>query len=137
LTDAVFSSPIGPTKGGTGLSSFTTGDIIYASSTNTLSRLAGNITTDTKILTQTGTGSIAGIPIWKKYKHTEIIGDGINTEYVITHNLNTRACTISVWRTNPPYDEIDYYVEKTSPDTITLFFNRILEPGEFTAVIIG
>jgi hypothetical protein len=137
LTDAVFSSPIGPTKGGTGLSSFITGDIIYAPSTNTLGRLAGNITTDTKILTQTGTGSIAGIPIWQKYKHTEIIGDGINTEYVITHNLNTRACTISVWRTNSPYDEIDYYVEKTSPDTITLFFNRILEPGEFTAVIIG
>ncbi len=78
-----------------------------------------------------------GIPIRQKYKHTEVIGDGINTEYVITHNLNTRACTISVWRTNSPYDEIDYYVEKTSPDTITLFFNRILEPGEFTAVIIG
>ena len=137
LTDAVFSNPIGPTKGGTGLSSFTTGDIIYATSTNTLGRLAGNITTDTKILTQTGTGSIAGAPIWQKYKHTEVIGDGINTEYVITHNLNTRACTISVWRTNSPYDEIDYYAEKTSPDTITLFFNRILEPGEFTVVIIG
>ena len=137
LTDAAFSSPVGPTKGGTGLNSYTLGDILYASATNTLGKLAGNITTDTRVLTQTGTGSAARAPEWKKYKHTEVIGDGINTEYTITHNLNTRSCVISVWRTTSPYDEIDYYVEKTTPNKITLYFSRVLQPNEFSVVIIG
>ena len=137
LTDAAFSSPVGPTKGGTGLNSYTLGDILYASATNTLGKLAGNITTDTRVLTQTGTGSAAQAPEWKKYKHTEVIGDGTNTEYTITHNLNTRSCVISVWRTTSPYDEIDYYAEKTSANSVTLFFNRALAVDEFTVTIVG
>lgn len=56
--------PIGPTGGGTGLSSFVTGDIIYANATNTLAALAGNITTTRKFLRQTGNGSISAAPAW-------------------------------------------------------------------------
>lgn len=48
---------IGSTYGGTGLSSYTTGDILYASATNTLSKLA--VGANGHILTLTG-----GIPGW-------------------------------------------------------------------------
>jgi len=137
LTDAAFSSAIGTTKGGTGLTSYALGDIIYASAANTLSKLAGNITTDTKILTQTGTGSTSAAPVWKKYKHEQTIGNGTATQFTINHNLNTRACTISVWRNAPPYDEIDYYVEKTDLNNVTLYFNRPLTSNEFSVVVIG
>lgn len=137
ITDSALSSPVTPAKGGTGFSSYTLGDIIYATSTNTLNKLPGNITTDTKLLTQTGTGTESKAPEWKKYKHEQTIGDGINTEYIINHNLNTRAHTISVWRNVFPYDEIDYYVEKTTLNTITLYFSRVLELDEFSVVIIG
>jgi hypothetical protein len=44
-------------KGGTGFTSYTTGDLIYASSTNTLSKLSA--TTNTYILTL-----VAGLPTW-------------------------------------------------------------------------
>jgi hypothetical protein len=55
---------VGPTKGGTGLSSYAIGDVIYASATNTLSKLVGNTTATKKFLTQTGTGSVSAAPAW-------------------------------------------------------------------------
>ncbi len=137
ITDSALSSPVTPVKGGTGFSSYTLGDIIYAASNNTLNKLPGNTTIDTKLLAQTGTGTASNAPEWKKYKHEQVIGDGVNTEYMVNHNLNTRAHTISIWRNEPPYDEIDYYVEKTTLNTVTLYFSRVLEPNEFSVVIIG
>lgn len=137
ITDSALSSPVTPVKGGTGFSSYTLGDIIYAASNNTLNKLPGNTTIDTKLLAQTGTGTASNAPEWKKYKHEEIIGDGLSDVYEIDHNLNTRAHTISVWRNTSPYDEIDYYVEKTTPNKITLYFSRVLQPNEFSVVIIG
>lgn len=55
---------IGPVYGGTGLTSYATGDIIYASASNTLSKLAGNTTTTGKVLMQTGNGSASAAPVW-------------------------------------------------------------------------
>jgi len=52
------------TNGGTGISSFTAGEILYASGTTTLAQLAGNTTTTVKYLTQTGTGSASAAPTW-------------------------------------------------------------------------
>ena len=48
---------IGPTYGGTGLTSYTTGDLLYASSTNTIARLAAG--TNGYLLTMAG-----GVPTW-------------------------------------------------------------------------
>lgn len=53
-----FSSPIAATSGGTGTGTYTTGDIIYASATNTLSKLA--IGTSGQALTV----SAGGVPTW-------------------------------------------------------------------------
>jgi hypothetical protein len=52
------------TRGGTGLSSYTLGDILYSSASNTLSKLSGNTTTTRKFLRQTGDGSISAAPSW-------------------------------------------------------------------------
>ncbi len=48
---------VGPVYGGTGITSYTTGDLLYASATNVLSKLAA--TTNTFVLTLTG-----GVPVW-------------------------------------------------------------------------
>ena len=50
-------SAIGTTYGGTGLTSYATGDLIYASATNVLSKLAAG--TNTYVLTMVG-----GVPAW-------------------------------------------------------------------------
>lgn len=51
------SATLVPTQGGTGIAAYTTGDILYASASNVLSKLAAG--TDTYVLTMT-----AGVPVW-------------------------------------------------------------------------
>lgn len=55
---------IGAIYGGTGQTSWTLGDILYSSATNTLSKLSGNTTTTKKYLSQTGTGAASQAPLW-------------------------------------------------------------------------
>jgi len=58
ITTGVWSATaIAETKGGTGLTSYTTGDIVYASATNTLSKLTAG--TDGQVLTLA-----SGVPSW-------------------------------------------------------------------------
>jgi len=57
LADSGVAFPIPATKGGTGLTTYTTGDILYASAANTLSKLA--VGTNGQVLTLA-----AGIPSW-------------------------------------------------------------------------
>ena len=55
---------IATTRGGTGLTSYVLGDILFASAANTLSTLAGNTVAAKRFLTQTGTGSVSAAPTW-------------------------------------------------------------------------
>jgi hypothetical protein len=61
---------LGPTSGGTGLTSYTTGDIIYASATNTLNTLAAG--TNGHVLTLS-----SGIPAWAAANSMVYPGAGI------------------------------------------------------------
>lgn len=67
----VRSGTVGPTVGGTGLTTYTLGDIVYASAANTLAKLAGNTTTTKKFLRQTGDGALSAAPAWD----TLVVGD--------------------------------------------------------------
>ena len=53
-----------PTTGGTGLTSYTLGDLVYCSASNVLAKLAGNTTATRNFLRQTGTGSASAAPAW-------------------------------------------------------------------------
>lgn len=61
---SVYTGPISPTRGGTGLSSYVIGDLLYASASNALAALAGNTTATRQFLSSTGTGSAAQAPSW-------------------------------------------------------------------------
>jgi hypothetical protein len=63
---------IGPTYGGTGLTTYTLGDTLYASAANTLARLAGNTTTTRQFHAQTGTGTVSAAPIWTALAASDI-----------------------------------------------------------------
>jgi hypothetical protein len=68
------SGTLGATNGGTGQSTYTTGDIIYASATNTLSKLAGQTTTTQKFLGQTGDGVNSAAPVWSTVPAASVTG---------------------------------------------------------------
>jgi trimeric autotransporter adhesin len=69
-------NPVLTTQGGTDITSYTLGDTLYSSATDTLAKLAGNTTTTQKFLSQTGTGSVSAAPIWKALSPADI-----NTQY--------------------------------------------------------
>ena len=83
--------PVTPTQGGTNITTYTLGDTVYASATNTLSKLAGNTTTTQKFLTQTGTGSASAAPIWKALSPSDI-----NTQYGAFHFDYTTTLTSTI-----------------------------------------
>jgi hypothetical protein len=83
------SGTLGATNGGTGQSSYTLGDIIYSSATNTLARLAGNITTTQKFLSQTGDGSNSAAPSWVQVSSGDVTGLGT----MATQNANAVTIT--------------------------------------------
>lgn len=62
----------GTARGGTGLSAYTLGDLLYASASNTLANLAGNTTTTKRFLSQTGTGTVSAAPVWDLLSATDI-----------------------------------------------------------------
>lgn len=89
ITQGVWNaSPIVETFGGTNQITYTTGDILYASATNTLSKLAGNITSTRNFLVQTGTGSISAAPSW-----ATILASDIPT---LNQNTTGSAASLSI-----------------------------------------
>lgn len=83
------SGSLGATNGGTGQSSYTTGDTLYSSASNTLSKLAGNTSTTKKWMSQTGTGSASAAPSWDVVTTSDVSGLGT----MATQNANNVAIT--------------------------------------------
>jgi hypothetical protein len=77
-------NPATPAQGGTDITTYTTGDTLYASATNVLSKLAGNTTTTKKFLSQTGTGSASAAPAWSTVGAGDIV-----TQYGVFQNNAT------------------------------------------------
>jgi hypothetical protein len=63
--------------GGTNQTSYTLGDILYSSASNTLSKLSGNITSGIKYLAQTGTGTVSAAPAWTTISGGDITGSAL------------------------------------------------------------
>lgn len=68
------------TQGGTNITTYATGDLLYSSATNTLAKLAGNTTTTKQFLSQTGTGSASQAPAWSTLSKSDVgLGSVENT----------------------------------------------------------
>jgi hypothetical protein len=50
------------------------------------------------------------------------IGDGSETEYLITHNLSTRNVVVSITEENEPYGAVSAHWEATDLNNITIYF---------------
>jgi hypothetical protein len=77
-----------PTQGGTGLTSYIKGDMMYASADNILSTVAGNTVATKKFLTSVGTGTFATAPGWNSIQ-TDDLPVGIILQTVSVTKVNT------------------------------------------------
>lgn len=81
-------------KGGTNITSYTIGDILYASASTTLSKLAGNTTTTVKYLKSVAaTSGTAVAPAWAQIAASEISGLGAAATKAVTDNSSNADVT--------------------------------------------
>jgi hypothetical protein len=100
------SGTLDETNGGTGISSYTTGDTLYSSGANTLAKLAGNTTTTRKFLGQTGNGSGSAAPVWEQPAASDITGLAPSATTDTSNASNITSGTLPVGRLAGQYTGI-------------------------------
>lgn len=73
------------------------------------------------------------IPVKKVFT----VGNGVDSVYIVTHNLNSRDLFISVRETSTPYSSIITSIVLDDLNFITLDFGTVIATNAYTVVILG
>lgn len=125
---------LGATSGGTGLTSYTTGDIIYASATNTLAKLTAG--SNGQVLTLA-----SGVPSWASNSAatTRTVTDFIATASQTTFTVSYTVGYIDVYRNGIKLADADYTATNGTSVILATGANAgdIIETVAYSAISIG
>ena len=100
------SGTLGPTNGGTGISSYAQGEMLYANTVNSLDKVTANTTTTKLFLGQTGTGTAGLAPTWAQPAATDITGLAASATTDTTNASNITTGTLPTARLSGSYTGI-------------------------------
>lgn len=86
-------------------------------------------------VTDGATGDLTTSQVARKASFT--VGNGSDTDIVLTHNLGTRDVAVEVYRNTSPYDKVVVDNERTSVDSVTLKFLSAPTSNQYKAVVTG
>jgi hypothetical protein len=69
--------------------------------------------------------------------YSSTIGDGVNTSFILTHNLNTREVMVSFASATSPYESYHTDWDATTQDTITVYFASAPDSNSIKVKIIS
>lgn len=81
-------------NGGTGITGYLQGEMLYANTTTTLDKVTANTTTTKKYLSQTGNGTVGLAPSWSDVTATNIAGGAAGTLFYNTAADTTTSLSI-------------------------------------------
>lgn len=78
--------------------------------------------------------TLAGTPLIIKRYETQV-GNGTDTVFTVTHNLNSRSLSVDIIRVASPYDKVEANIEFTTVNTLTVTFTNVPTSNQFNVVV--
>lgn len=82
-------------------------------------------------------------PIGADYSNTsttpnsyeQLVGDGVNTVYLVSHMLGTTNVSVSVYRNSSPFDQVIADVQLVSADSVRVTFGSVASINQWRVVV--